>query len=92
LFFIGVMPIDRERVYKTYRLYLKDVGSQQVLKQIGRPFVECFVFEVEQEQDLEVLNFKKHLSRPRLCGQDGPIHAYRRCAEAYCAGLIPRQR
>jgi 3-ketosteroid 9alpha-monooxygenase subunit A len=89
LFFIGVTPIDRERVYKRYRLYLKDVGSQQVLEQIGRPFVERFVFEVEQ--DLEVLNFKKHLSRPRLCGQDGPIHAYRRYAEAYYATSIPHQ-
>jgi 3-ketosteroid 9alpha-monooxygenase subunit A len=69
-------------------VYLKDVRSQQVLEQIGRPFVERFVFEVEQ--DLEVLNFKKHLSRPRLCAQDGPIHAYRRYAEAYCAGMIPR--
>jgi len=43
-----------------------------------------------RHQDPEVLNFKKHLSRPRLRAQDGPVHAYRRYAEAYCAGLIPR--
>jgi 3-ketosteroid 9alpha-monooxygenase subunit A len=87
LFFIYVTPIDRERVFKRYRLYLKELDSRQMMDQIGRPFVERFVYEVEQ--DLNVLNFKKHLPRPKLCRHDGPIDRYRRYAEAYYAAKRP---
>jgi len=35
------------------------------------------------EQDLKVLDYKRHLVRPRLCAGDGPIHQYRKYAAEF---------
>jgi len=48
---------------------------------VGKPWIERFAFEVEQ--DFKVLNYKKHLTHPRLCGGDGPIYQYREYAKQY---------
>lgn len=81
LFFIALTPLDAETTRQTYRLYLKDTGSPDVLEALGKPFVERFVYEVEQ--DMRVINFKKHLATPKLCRGDGPIYQYRDYASRY---------
>ena len=39
----------------------------------------------EVEQDFKVLDFKKHLPKPKLCAGDGPIGKFREYAESYYA-------
>jgi 3-ketosteroid 9alpha-monooxygenase subunit A len=81
LFFIALTPLDFETTRQSYRLYLKDMGSAQAHEALGKPFVERFVYEVEQ--DMKVINFKKHLPTPKLCRGDGPIYQYREYASKY---------
>jgi phenylpropionate dioxygenase-like ring-hydroxylating dioxygenase large terminal subunit len=81
LFFIALTPIDTERTVQSMTLYLKDLGSSEAHDALGGPFVERFVYEVEQ--DLKVLDYKKHLPTPRLCRGDGPIYQYREYAAKY---------
>ena len=81
LFFIALTPLDGERTEQSMGLYLKDLGSQEAHDALGKPFVERFVYEVEQ--DLKVLDFKKHLPQPKLCRGDGPIYQYREYAAKY---------
>jgi 3-ketosteroid 9alpha-monooxygenase subunit A len=83
LFVFTFTPINEERFVQTTRLYLKDEGSVEALESIGKAFVERFVYEVDQ--DMLVLNYKKHLTKPRLCAGDGPIMKFRRYAETYYA-------
>ena len=80
-FYNTFTPIDDERFVLHSRLYLRDSGSAEVNEAIGKAFTERFVFEVEQ--DLAVLNFKRHLPKPRLCAGDGPIHQYRKYAAEF---------
>ncbi|GAB3627025.1 3-ketosteroid-9-alpha-hydroxylase [Pandoraea terrae] len=80
-FIIASTPIDNERFIQTVRLYVKDLGSSLFNEQIGRPWIERFKYEVEQ--DFKVLDYKKHLPKPRLCGGDGPIYQYRAYASRY---------
>jgi 3-ketosteroid 9alpha-monooxygenase subunit A len=81
LFFIDLTPLDFETTRQHYRLYLKDLGSAAAHEALGKPFVERFVYEVQQ--DMKVINFKKHLPTPRLCRADGPIYQYRAYAAQY---------
>ncbi len=81
LFFIALTPVDFETTRQSMRLYLKDMGSQEAHDALGKPFVERFVYEVEQ--DLKVINFKKHLPTPRLSRNDGPIYQYREYAAKF---------
>ena len=81
LFVFSFTPKNEESFVQTTRLYLKDEGSAEVRKSIGNAFVERFVAEVDQ--DMRVLNYKKHLTEPRLCAGDGPILKFRRYAEEY---------
>ena len=84
LFFISLTPIDFETTRQRMRLYLKDMGSQEAHDALGKPFVERFVYEVDQ--DLKVINFKKHLVKPKLCRGDGPIYQYREYAARFLPG------
>lgn len=81
LFIHSFTPIDRERFVQRTRFYIKDSGSKEMMEMVGKAFTDRFVFEVEQ--DLEVLNFKKHLPQPRLCAGDGPIHQFRKYAAEF---------
>jgi len=83
LFIFSFTPIDRERFVQTTRLFLQDTGDAASLEQLGTSFAERFVYEVEQ--DMKVLNFKKHLASPRLCAGDGPIMKFRNYSKAYYA-------
>jgi 3-ketosteroid 9alpha-monooxygenase subunit A len=74
-------PLDDERFLQKSRLYLKDMGSPELTDRVGRPFLDRFCYEVEQ--DFKVLDFKKHLKRPRLCAGDGPIMKFREYAEQF---------
>lgn len=80
-FITASTPVDNEHFIQTVRLYVKDLGSSTFNEQIGRPWIERFKFEVGQ--DFQVLNYKKHLKKPRLCGGDGPIYQYRAYAEQF---------
>ncbi|MES2264417.1 MAG: Rieske 2Fe-2S domain-containing protein [Pseudomonadota bacterium] len=82
-FVISATPIDDERFLQKARLYVKDLGSPQVNEMIGKPWLERFAFEVTQ--DFKVLDYKKHLVKPKLCGGDGPIYQYREYAKQYYA-------
>lgn len=84
-FYNTFTPIDEERWVLHSRLYVEDCGSAEANEAIGKAFADRFVFEVEQ--DLRVLDYKRHLAKPRLCAGDGPIHQYRRyAAEFFVAG------
>jgi phenylpropionate dioxygenase-like ring-hydroxylating dioxygenase large terminal subunit len=74
-------PLDGERFQQKSWMYLKDFGSPELLERIGRPFLDRLCYEVEQ--DFKVLDFKKHLPKPRLCAGDGPIMKFREYAESY---------
>jgi len=87
LFFIALTPLDYETTRQTFRLYLKDLGSDAAHEALGKPFVERFVHEVEQ--DMKVINFKKHLPLPKLCRGDGPIYQYRNYASQYLTEGVP---
>ncbi|SFH62577.1 3-ketosteroid 9alpha-monooxygenase subunit A [Collimonas sp. OK307] len=82
-FVISTTPIDNESFLQTIRLYVKDLGSKEINEMVGKPWIERFTFEVEQ--DFKVLNYKKHLTHPRLCSGDGPIYQYREYAKQYYA-------
>ncbi|WP_336951273.1 Rieske 2Fe-2S domain-containing protein [Sphingobium aromaticivastans] len=81
LFTFTFTPIDEERFIQKTRLYLKDEGPKEALEAIGKAFADRFIYEVDQ--DMRVLNYKKHLTSPRLCAGDGPIMKFRRYAENY---------
>lgn len=81
LFIHSFTPVDEERFVQKTRFYIKDSGSQALIESVGKAFTERFVFEVEQ--DLRVLDFKKHLPQPRLCAGDGPIHQFRKYAKEF---------
>jgi 3-ketosteroid 9alpha-monooxygenase subunit A len=87
LFFVDLTPLDFEITRQHYRLYLKDLGSDQAHEALGKPFVERFTYEVQQ--DMKVINFKKHLPTPRLCRADGPIYQYRDYAAKYYPEIAP---
>ena len=80
-FVISATPVDHERFIQKARLYVKDLGSPAANDMIGKPWLERFAYEVSQ--DFKVLNYKKHLPQPRLCGGDGPIYQYREYARQY---------
>ena len=81
LFVHSFTPVDNERFIQKTRLYLAEMPDPAMYELIGKAWVERFVYEVEQ--DLKVLDFKKHLSRPRLCAGDGPIMEFRRYASGF---------
>lgn len=74
-------PIDEERTLQRVRLYVKKSAHEAFDEIVGQQFSERFIFEVEQ--DLNVLNYKKHLPAPKLCVGDGPIYQYRRYAQKF---------
>jgi len=76
-------PIDQERMLHKCRLFVSDLGSRDLTLQMGKQFAERFYFDVEQ--DLKVLNFKKHLTQPKLCAGDGPIMHFRNYQDSYYA-------
>lgn len=81
LFVFSFTPIDDERFVQKTRLYLLDNGNPELLDSIGKPFVARFVYEVDQ--DMAILNYKKHLPQPRLCDGDGPILRFREYANDF---------
>ena len=80
-FYNTFTPIDDERFVLHSRLHIKDSGSAEINEAIGKAFTDRFMFEVEQ--DLKVLDYKRHLVKPRLCAGDGPIHQYRKYAAEF---------
>ena len=80
-FYNTFTPVDDERFVLHSRLHTRDSGSAEINEAIGKAFTERFMFEVEQ--DLKVLDYKRHLVKPRLCAGDGPIHQYRKYAAEF---------
>jgi len=78
---VNFTPIDEERTLQHVRLYVKDTGNDQLNQMIGGAFSDRFILEVEQ--DLKVLDFKKHIVNPKLCLGDGPIYQFRRYAQKF---------
>ena len=76
-------PIDREKMLHKCRLFVSELGSETLTRQTGKQFAERFYFDVEQ--DLNVLNFKKHLEQPKLCAGDGPIMFFRKYQDLFYA-------
>jgi 3-ketosteroid 9alpha-monooxygenase subunit A len=77
-------PIDREKGILKIRMFIKDMGDKVQNETVGKAFAERVAFETEQ--DMKVLNFKKHLSRPLICAGDGPIMKWRQYSEELLAG------
>jgi len=68
-------PIDRERFRQASRVFVRDTGSKEANASIAGAFSTRVNFELGQ--DARVLNFKKHLVKPNLCADDGPIFKWR---------------
>ena len=83
LFIHSFTPVDNERFIQKSRLYMREMPDPAMYDMIGKPWLARFVSEVEQ--DLNVLNFKKHLPQPKLCAGDGPIMRFREYAQQYYA-------
>jgi 3-ketosteroid 9alpha-monooxygenase subunit A len=77
----SVTPIDHERFFQRSRLLVRDTGSKEMNQLLGQAFAERTSMEIEQ--DMKVLNFKKHLTKPALCQGDGPIFRWRRYQEEF---------
>ncbi|RVT91273.1 Rieske 2Fe-2S domain-containing protein [Sphingomonas crocodyli] len=78
-----ITPIDRERSLMRIRMFMLDTGSPEMNEQIGKAFAARVMTEIDQ--DMKVLNFKKHLERPLICAGDGPIMKWREYAEELLA-------
>lgn len=71
-------PIDRENSIIHNHMWIMDTGSAEQNEAIGSGFADRVRIEITK--DLAVLDFKKHVERPVLCGGDGPIMKWRRYA------------
>jgi 3-ketosteroid 9alpha-monooxygenase subunit A len=78
---VSATPIDGETFRQVSRMYVRDMGSEEANAAIGKPFGDNTAYETEK--DFRVLNYKKHLARPRLCAGDGPIMKWRQYQEAF---------
>lgn len=58
---------------QTSRLSIKDSSSREPNEMIGKAFTDRFVYEVEQ--DMAVLNDKKHLPGRGCAREMGPSHS-----------------
>jgi 3-ketosteroid 9alpha-monooxygenase subunit A len=82
LAYTTVTPIDDERTDMHVRMFIMDTGSEELNEQMGSAFADRIRIEIEQ--DMKVLNYKKHIERPVLCRGDGPVMKWRRyVAELY---------
>ena len=78
-----ITPVDQERSLMRIRMYVMDTGSAEMNAMIGKAFADRVMLEIDQ--DLKVLDFKKHLERPLICAGDGPIGIWRSYAEELLA-------
>ena len=78
-----ITPIDRERSLMRIRMFVMDTGSQEMNEMVGKAFAQRVMDEIDE--DMRVLNFKKHLERPLICAGDGPIMKWREYAEELLA-------
>jgi len=76
-------PIDKERLRNVARLYVRDMGSKEMNDALGGAFAQRTYEEIDQ--DMNVLNFKKHLAKPNLCAGDGPISKWRKYQDEFYA-------
>ena len=74
-------PIDEERTFQRTRVYVKKTDNPEIDKMIGAAYSARLVMEIEQ--DLKVLDYKKHVTNPKLCLGDGPIYQFRRYAQKF---------
>jgi len=74
-----ITPVDQERSLMRVRMYVMDTGSAEMNAMVGKAFADRVMLEIDQ--DLKVLDFKKHLTRPLICAGDGPIGIWRSYAE-----------
>jgi nitrite reductase/ring-hydroxylating ferredoxin subunit len=74
-------PIDKEHFRNIARLYVRDMGSKEMNDALGGAFAQRTFEEIDQ--DMNVLNFKKHLARPNLCAGDGPIYKWRKYQDEF---------
>lgn len=78
-----ITPIDRERSLMRIRMFVMDTGSEEMNEMVGKGFAQRVMSEIDE--DMRVLNFKKHLERPLICAGDGPIMKWREYAEELLA-------
>ena len=76
-------PIDKECFRNVARLYVRDMGSREMNDALGGAFAQRTYEEIDQ--DMNVLNFKKHLAKPNLCAGDGPISKWRKYQDEFYA-------
>jgi nitrite reductase/ring-hydroxylating ferredoxin subunit len=80
----ALTPIDRENSVMRNHMFIMDTGSEEMNERVGCAFADRVRIEIEQ--DLKVLNYKKHLPRPLLCSGDGPVMKWRKySAELYAS-------
>jgi nitrite reductase/ring-hydroxylating ferredoxin subunit len=74
-------PIDEEWSETTLRFAVKDLGSAEATRGVGR----AFVAEIDRQfsQDIPIWENKIHWTHPVLCDGDGPIGLLRRWAQQF---------
>jgi nitrite reductase/ring-hydroxylating ferredoxin subunit len=74
----ALTPIDRDNSFMRSHMFVMDTGSEELNERVGSAFADRVRIEIEQ--DLKVLNYKKHIPRPVLCTGDGPVMKWRKYA------------
>jgi 3-ketosteroid 9alpha-monooxygenase subunit A len=74
-------PIDEEWSETTLRFAVKDLGSEEAPRGVGR----AFVAEIDRQfsQDIPIWENKVHWAQPVLCDGDGPIALLRSWARQF---------
>ncbi len=80
-------PIDGEWSETTLRFRVRNLGSEDATRGVGR----AFVAEIDRQfaQDIPIWENKAHWERPVLCDGDGPIALLRRWARQFYSTLGP---
>lgn len=80
-------PIDHESCELRFSFTVKNFGTADITKGIGRAFIKEIARQLEQ--DIPVWENKVYLHKPVLCDGDGPIGLFRVWAEnMYCADSL----
>jgi 3-ketosteroid 9alpha-monooxygenase subunit A len=77
-------PVNAERFYNVNRIFIRNDGklrSKLTNILVGGAFARRVYSEIQQ--DMNVLNYKKHLARPALCAGDGPITKWRQYQQEF---------
>jgi 3-ketosteroid 9alpha-monooxygenase subunit A len=74
-------PIDEETLWMRTRIYVKDLGSDELNQSVGDQIAK--ELDAQVQADIQIFENKRHVEKPLLCDGDGPIPIFRRWAEQF---------